>query len=95
MPRQRAHIGIHEGVVLVKGEVVCPWPGCLLSTVNGVGGRGLLHTPGCGVRRFGAWASIRSAPAERRVVCVERCGHSGFGWAQSLTRPAPVVGSCR
>jgi len=33
-----------------------------LSTVNGVGGRGLLHTPGCGARRFGAWASIRSAP---------------------------------
>jgi hypothetical protein len=48
--------------------------------------------PGSGVRRFGAWASIRSAPAVGRVVCVERCGHSSLGWAQSHTRPAPAGG---
>lgn len=66
------------GVVVINGER-CWWAGPA-------------PYPGCGARRFGAWASIRSAPAVRRVVCVERCGHSGFGWAQSHYRPAPVGG---
>jgi hypothetical protein len=82
-----AHNGIHEGVGRVKGAV--GWSGSGSFGLGSVG-RGAGSIPRSGVRRFGAWASIRSAPAWR-VVCMERYGHS-VSWAQSHISTRNQVG---